>query len=164
MEISIPKSCIDFDEQYEIDFYRILFQLGKLDASYLSYVVERPDGRRVNFFSDKEWLDIYQKEGFLKTCQLTRLSRYATTSPKVISWVTLQPATKDQKKVIDARTDFDIANGITISQNVNGTHEMVALGTRRTNANFVEILYQNKAFLEACLKRLRQLAIKSNSI
>lgn len=152
----LPTHCKDFDESEELDFYGILFQLGKLDCSYMSYALERPDGTRLNFFSNNEWLYVYNKENFFTTCQLAMLCRQKGNT--IIPWSTLYPANLQQKKVLDARADFDIANGITIAQTVNGNSEMIALATRKSNTNFVNTLQANSQFLQSCLLRLRKIA------
>lgn len=156
MGMPVPIHCNDFDENEELEYYRMLFQLGKFDCSYLSYTLERPDGKRFNFFSNKEWLNVYQAENFITTCQLTVLSRQQGNN--IIPWNTLYPATSDQKKVLDARADFDIGNGITISQMVNGNCEMIALATRKNNVQFIHNLQTNPYFLQSCLLRLRKIA------
>lgn len=155
-----PKLCFEFNEKEELDFYQILLQMNKLNCTYISYTLEKTNEKRINFFSDHEWLNVYHSEGFIATCQLTNLSRINGNA--IIPWNTLYPSNQEEKRVIDARLDFNIANGITISQKINNTHEMIALGTTKDNKKFINVLNNHLPYLQGCLIKLRTLAIRGS--
>lgn len=94
----------------------------------LSYALEINNGKRIHYYSNPDWQEIFIKEKLINHCPLLKFGRESSTS--ILDWNMLfSSLNKKQRRVMDARRAMNIGNGIGAKQSIYNFLEMVTFAS-----------------------------------
>jgi hypothetical protein len=159
--IQHPNQFLFFEEKSLFNFDVICEELRKkFNCTYLSYALEMVDGKRIHYYSNREWQEEFTKENLITNCPLLKFGRESNTS--MLAWNSLSGHfSKQQLYVMDARKSHDIGNGIGTKNIVYGMHEISTFASTIDNKDFVRTFSQNIRCFKKYVSELRTLAIAS---
>lgn len=157
-----------FDVLAEQMFMNVFISLKKfVECSYMFYAFEEKETlQKISFSTNKEWQSIYVAKGLSNNCPLLLTGRQQTieshSRATILEWNNVIPSNRTQAQVNGIRSDFNIANGISFSQEFWGTREMLGIAAERGRVDFsTEILVKYLQVVRNHLIQLRQIAINS---
>ena len=156
-----PNQFIFFEEKSLVSFDIICEELAKqFNCTYVSYALEMDDGKRIHYYSNRQWQGAFIKERLIENCPLLKFAR--EVNGNMLEWNSLSGfLNKQQKYVMDARKSFNIGNGIGAKHVVYGMTEMTTFASSADNHEFYRIFIQNIKSFKKYVSALRTLAIAS---
>ncbi len=131
-----------------------------LKCSYISYALEKDKEKRIHYYSNRKWQSIFVGENLIKDCPLIAYSELTDT--RILEWNTLSGIlNKKQKRVMDARADFNIGNGIGLKQYVYGMREIVTFAAPIERKKFSQDVFNHLEKLKKYVHEMRTLAVAS---
>ena len=156
-----PNQFLPFEEKSHINFDLICDELAnRFNCSYVSYALETRDGKRIHYYSNRKWQEIFIKERFIENCPLLKFAR--ETNASMLEWNSLSGLLNKQEKcVMEARKDFNIGNGIGTKHFVYGMYEISTFASTVDNYKFMNTFLKNIKHFKKYVSELRTLAITS---
>lgn len=155
-------------EPAELQFYKIFRELQHTyGCTYMSYyesdTVKKED--IVGFFSDPDWGDIYTAEGMINNCALVRDGKSALEQNLnkniVYPWDLAISQNAKERSVRDARKDFGIFHGFSLSIKQDNTFKFFGMATEENNKNFIRHILNDIDNLKKQVVYMRRLVQKS---
>lgn len=157
-----------FDLLAEQKFMDVFLSLKRaVECTYMSYIFEEKESlKKISFLTNKEWQSIYITKDLIKNCPLLLTGRRQTIeSPSkatILVWNDVTPSDRKQSQVNGMRSEFNIANGLSFSQEFWGVREMLAIAAEKSRHDFAtEILTKHLEVVKNHSRRLRRIAIDS---
>ncbi|HLB41926.1 MAG TPA: autoinducer binding domain-containing protein [Gammaproteobacteria bacterium] len=156
-----PNQFLCFEDKFHINFDLICDELARrFNCTYVSYALETHDGKRIHYYSNRKWQEVFIKERFIESCPLLKFAREANVS--MLEWNSLSGLLTNQEKcIMEARKDFNIGNGIGAKHRIYGMYEMSTFASTVDNREFVRTFLKNIQCFKKYVFELRTLAITS---
>lgn len=155
-----------FDFCAESQFLRVFKTLENLvEATYLFYMFENKDiSKRITFSTNQDWQAIYVNDNLLVNCPLLFVGRHQMNTSKskstILRWNDVNPENRLQRNVMGARSEFNIANGISFAKEFYNIREMIGIGADIKNTGFTRDLILNMPTITELLFQLRKIAMQ----
>lgn len=116
-----------FTEEQEILFYDSFKKIQPYGCTYLYFTIIDKNLGRIRFSTDENWLNVYLEEGLLNDDPMKAASEQSIS--RILPWKHVSITCKSEKKVMQARSSFNIYNGINFISSHNNTHQVLTLCT-----------------------------------
>lgn len=153
-----------FPALMEEKLYEALRELQKqYGCTYLSFRHELIDtGITLNFSTNPDWEHTFLSENLIEHCALVKEGRklvHQKTNQNIIaSWDLVHHNTSKERMVNDARKDFGIFHGLSLSIEENGARKLLGIATESNNTHFVRYILNEPQKLTTIVSRIRYYA------
>lgn len=132
-------------------FYRRFRQYG---CTYMYYTVNDLHDGRLRFTTNEDWIKLYLEEGLVTNDPVKQVCEQNLC--RIVAWENIPILGKKQKKVMEARVEYGLINGINfIYHDKNtGLQKILALCTDCNSHDFVRDIFAEELRLKAIVSEL----------